>query len=59
MVESVDTRDSKSPGQEWLCGVKSRFEYQFQIIQKTDKMQADSDEPACILSINILASATA
>ena len=27
MVESVDTRDLKSLGQEWLCGFKSRFEY--------------------------------
>ena len=27
MVESVDTRDLKSLGQQWLCGFKSRFEY--------------------------------
>ena len=27
MVESVDTKDLNSFGQQWLCGFKSRFGY--------------------------------
>lgn len=29
MVESVDTKDLNSFGQQWLCGFKSRFGYKY------------------------------